>query len=95
MKQIGITFRISQPSPQEIRAARKKTGLTQAGAAQLISPAKGKPYRSWQSYEVAEDKPGARAIPLASWELFLLLTDQHPTHQMIAKNASSTGESGE
>jgi hypothetical protein len=80
--------RIAQPMPEEVRAARKKAGLTQAEAAQLVSPAQGTPYRSWQSYEVATGKPGARVIPLAAWELFLLLTDQHPTHQMVLRGAT-------
>ena len=86
-----ITERVVQPTPIEIRAARKRAGLTQAEAAQLISPAQVMPYRSWQSYEVAEDKAGTRAIPLASWELFLLLTNQHPT--MHLKNGAATGKS--
>lgn len=73
-----ISSRVTQPTPEEVRAARKKAGLTQAEAAQVVSPAKVMPYRSWQSYEVAEGKPGCRAIPLAIWELFLLMTDQHP-----------------
>ena len=54
-------------------------GLTQTEAAELISPAQIKPYRSWQGYETAEGQKDGRAIPLAVWELFLLLTNQHPT----------------
>lgn len=80
-----IVERISQPSASEVRIARKKVKLTQAGAAQLISPAQSSPYRSWQSYEVPEGQAGARAIPLATWELFLLLTDQHPTMRLISR----------
>lgn len=81
----NISDRIQQPSPAQIRQARKAVGLTQAQAAQLISPAQSKPYRSWQSYEVAEGMPTARAIPLASWELFLLLTDQHPNMKLVIR----------
>lgn len=88
-----IIERIVRPTPDEIRSARRHAGLTQAEAAQLISPAQVMPYRSWQSYEVAEDKVGARAIPLASWELFLLLTNQHPT--MHLHMGASTEESGD
>jgi hypothetical protein len=84
-----ILERIAQPTPEEVRAARKKAGLTQAEAAQLVSPAQGTPYRSWQSYEVATGKPGARVIPLAAWELFLLLTNQHPSHQMALRGQAS------
>jgi len=81
-----ITERIRQPSPDEVRAARDRAGLTQAQAAQLISPAQIKPYRSWQCYEVPEGQKGGRAIPLAVWELFLLLTEQHPS--LTLKTAS-------
>lgn len=86
-----ITERIYQPTPEEVRAARDKVGLTQTQAAQLISPAQITPYRSWQCYEVAEGQKGGRVIPLAVWELFLLLTDQHPSLKL--RKASSTGNS--
>ena len=78
MKNKPITDRITQPSPQEVQAARIKAGLTQEQAAVLISTAQLKPYKTWQPYEVPAGQNGCRAIPLAAWELFLLLTDQHP-----------------
>ena len=70
--------RIAQPGPEEIEAARLKAGFSQGLAAELISPASNAPYKAWASYEVV-DGQNKRAIPLATWELFLLLTDQHPT----------------
>lgn len=76
---IPISDRIEQPTPEEVRQARDKAGLTQTQAAQLVSPAQVKPYRSWQCYEVAAGQKSGRAIPLAVWELFLLLTNQHPS----------------
>ena len=88
---IPITERISQPTPEQVRTARDRARLTQAQAAQLISPAQIKPYRSWQCYEVSEGQKGGRAIPLAVWELFLLLTEQHPSLKL--KSAPSTGKS--
>ncbi len=80
-----IGKRITQPTPEEVRAARKAAGLTQGEAGELISPALVKPYRNWQSYEVRSGGAGARAIPLASWELFLLLTNQHPRFILQAR----------
>ena len=47
--------------PKKIRAARKKAGLTQTQAAELIGAA----MRSWQDWE-----SGARNMPAAKWELF-------------------------
>ena len=73
-----ISERVSQPTPAEVRLARKRAKLTMAESAVLVSPAKSFPYRTWQSYEVAKGNSGHRAIPLATWELFLLMTDQHP-----------------
>lgn len=81
----GIAKRLPQPTPGEIRQARQQAGLTQAQAAQLVSAAQNQPYRTWQGYEVDAGKPGHRAIPLAAWELFLLLTEQHPTHRIVRR----------
>lgn len=80
-----ITGRVTAPTPEQIRQARKAAQLTQAQAAQLVSPAQCQPYRTWQGYEVALGAKGHRAIPLATWELFLLLTDQHPTLQAMPR----------
>ena len=87
-----IVSRIAQPTPDGVRQARKRANLKQVEAAQLVSSAQGQPYRTWQSYEVATGKKGHRSIPLATWELFLLLTDQHPTHKMVSRDTLSTGE---
>jgi len=88
-----ISERVQQPTPQEIRSARKAAGLTQVQAAALVSPAQGKSsYRAWQIYEVDAGKPDHRAIPLPTWELFLLLTGQHQTLKLTQKRAS-TGKS--
>lgn len=70
-----IIQRIDAPSPDEVRAARKAAGLTQADAALLVTDAT---YRSWQNYETRPGSSNANRIPLAVWELFLLMTDQHP-----------------
>jgi hypothetical protein len=74
-----LLARLVQPSPESVRQAREVAGLTQAGAAQLVTTAAQRPHRTWQGYEVPVGRRGHRAIPLATWELFLLLTEQHPT----------------
>ena len=61
---------------------REAAGLTQTQAAALVSPAKVASYKTWSAYELEEGNPNRRVIPLAVWELFLLLTDQHPTMQV-------------
>lgn len=81
----AIGDRVSQPTPEDIRRSRRHAGLTQAGAAQLVSAAVGKPYRTWQGYEVLQGLAGHRAMPLATWELFLLLTHQHPSFRLVAR----------
>jgi hypothetical protein len=62
--------------------ARERAGLTQTEAALLVSSggAKGgaKAHRTWQNYEAPLESPGHRRIALATWELFLLRTNQHP-----------------
>ncbi len=89
-----ISERVQQPTPQEIRSARKAAGLTQVQAAALVSPAQGKSsYRAWQIYEVDAGKPDHRTIPLPTWELFLLLTHQHPTLKVSRRRVPSTGKS--
>lgn len=74
-----ITERITQPTPAEVKAARKAAKLTQADAALLVADvSETRAERTWQNYEATLGTKGHRAIPLATWELFLLLTAQHP-----------------
>jgi hypothetical protein len=85
-----INERVAQPTPQEVRAARKAAGLTQTQAASLVSPAQGRSaYRRWQGYEAEIGQSDHRAIPLSTWELFLLLIDQHPTLRLVSKRAKT------
>lgn len=74
-----ITERIIQPTPDEIRAARERAKLNQTQAAGLVSPATAAGYKTWSGYEQPVGTRNHRAIPLAAWELFLLLTNQHPS----------------
>lgn len=86
--------RIKPPSPDEVRAARKCARLSQTAASQLVSDAGAKAYRTWQRYESPVGSTDYRAIPIGLWELFLLLTDQHPTHRMVSRDAASTEKAG-
>lgn len=89
-----ICERLAPPTPAEVRRARKLANLSQADAARLVSTAQGQPYRTWQGYEVEAGQRGHRAIPLATWELFLLLTDQHPQHQLVRRPAGLAATPG-
>ena len=57
-------------TPSEIRHHRRRAGLSQAAAARLVML--GDKAR-WSEYE-----RGVGTIDAARWELFLLLTGQHP-----------------
>ncbi|HUM99176.1 MAG TPA: hypothetical protein PLI96_01660 [Halothiobacillus sp.] len=78
----GIATRLRQPSPQEIQDTRLRLGLTLDEAGRLITH-RPKPGQIWRRYE-PDRQP--RAMPLASWELFLLVTGQHLTHQMSLRS---------
>ncbi len=52
-----------------LRAARLRAKLTQAQAAVLVSSSE----RSWQDWE-----GGRRRIPMAKYQLFIILADQLP-----------------
>lgn len=57
------------PTPADIRAAREAAGISQTAAGALC-------HRSLRAWQAAES--GERNLDRAAWELFLLLTDQHP-----------------
>lgn len=58
---------ISKPTPEQIKEARKCSGLTQTQAAEVIH----KKLLAWQRYEA-----GDRGMDTALFELFLLKTGQ-------------------
>ncbi len=59
-----------QPSPEQIKAARLKAGLTQGEAAKLVYV----DLRTWQKWEGAE-----RKMHPAMWELFeIKVSDKAP-----------------
>lgn len=80
-----IAQRVSPPTPAEVLAARTRAGLTQTQAAALISPAGTAAYKTWAGYETSLDNPNHRKIPLATWELFLLVTGQHEAFRLQNK----------
>lgn len=67
----------SNPSPEQVRAAREAAGLTQTKAGALVFGT----LRAWQSWE--DSGPDGRRMPPAAWHLFLLRTQQHPRAQLV------------
>ena len=61
---------LKQPTPVEIKEVRKKAGLTQQQAAEVVHRADGARWREWEG--------GKYHIDLAVWELFLLKTGFRP-----------------
>ena len=82
----SIAERVAVPGPDEIRLAREKAGLTQTQAALLVSTAGAKPHRTWQNYEAPRESRDHRPIRLATWELFLLMTNQHPALAVVRRS---------
>lgn len=65
------------PTPEAIRAARAAAGHTQEDAAALVHLRAAK---RWSEYE-----RGVLPICEARWELYLLLTGQHPDLTVAAR----------
>lgn len=66
---------MTNPRPDEIKAARLTAGLTQVEAGAVVhSPSR----RAWQNWERGESK-----IPMAEWELFLIKTGQKEVTKFI------------
>ena len=76
---------LCNPSPEEVREVRKRLNLTQREAAQVTSVTEGKSYRSWQNFETPAGMKNHRQIPRGTWELFLLLTNQHPHYSLVSR----------
>lgn len=60
------------PSPDEVREARAKAGLTQPEACKLIHVT----LSSWKKYEA-----GDRRMPASAWELFNIKIDDRRRNQ--------------
>lgn len=68
-----ISQPLKPPAPAEIRAAREYASLTQSQAAELVH---SRNYNTWANWEAERADPRHREIPLATWELFLVKTNQ-------------------
>lgn len=79
----AITERVQRPAPDEIRMLRTKCGLTQEQAAMMLKESGH--YQAWCSHEAREDLMRHHKISLAEWELFLLLTGEHPLYRLVPK----------
>jgi transposase-like protein len=78
-----LAERVDRPSPETIRALRAKHKLSQKAASMMVSEAGN--YRLWWQYERPVGDKYHLGIPLATWELFLLLTGEHPEYRMTRK----------
>lgn len=79
MRSERISLSKARPSPDEIMAARLAAGHTQDEAARLVHLSRRD---RWSEFE-----RGIRPIEPARWELYLLLTDQHPTWRLARRRA--------
>ncbi len=70
-----MRLKTSNPPPEMIAKARQTAGMTQAEAAATVHLSA---YQRWAEYE-----RGTSAIDPARWELFLLITGQHPKYQPL------------
>jgi DNA-binding transcriptional regulator YiaG len=67
-----------EPAPDAIQSARAQAGHTQTEAGRLV----GGTLRTWQDWE-----HGKRPMPHAAWELYRLLTGQHPEWVLQPRNS--------
>lgn len=58
---------LTQPTPDDVRAARLHCGQTQAAAAALVYRLDSARWREWE-----REGPSGRTIDLAVWELYLI-----------------------
>lgn len=71
---------IEPPSPEGIEASRARAGLTASQAGRLM----GQNYRRWNEYATGAKRPDRHW-----WSLWLLLTDQHPTHRLSKRRKAT------
>lgn len=69
-------FTIKNPTPEEIQIARIKANIDKETAAVLC----GVTLRAWQLWE-----SGKRRMQVATWELFLIKTNNHPIYKIGIK----------
>ena len=67
------------PTPDDVLQARQAAGQTQEEAAAVVGLSGG---IRWSEYERDE-----RRMDPVRWQLYLLVTEQHPTHQLAKRRA--------
>ena len=68
---------------RKLRSARMQLNLTTREASALLDVSEIT-FQRWEGQTKSK-----KTIPFAHWELFLLKTNNHPTHVMIEKERSS------
>ena len=91
----AIQLELAEPSPQQVKAARKNSGLSQAAAADLLglqvqeaTASRGRQSRGWQGYESESEAGSSRRMSPQMWALFLLLTGQHREFEIIRRSTN-------
>lgn len=84
----AIDERVSVPDPEDIRRLRQECNLSIKKAAEMVMLS-GR-YTTWMGYERPRGHKDHHEIPLATWELFLLLTGRHPSLK-VGKRYGSGG----
>lgn len=77
---------MSAPTPDVIRTARQRAGLSQTKAADLVGLGC---VQRWSEYE-----RGVQRIDATRWEYFLLRTGQHPDYLLVARPEAPAEPSG-
>lgn len=70
------------PTPAQVLAARQAAGHTQAQAAALVGLSGA---IRWAEYERDQDVASSRRIDPTRWQLYLLMTDQHPEYRLAKR----------
>ena len=74
------------PTPEQIKATRKRLGHTSLSAGRQV----GVSGLTWQRWEGQTERK--TEIPFAAWTLFLLLNDIHPILRKPARRRTPLGE---
>ena len=86
-----IHLNLITPTSDQLKAARLAAGLSQNQAAELmgypLQPGSrgGLQSRTWQAFESASDD---RNMPAPVFALFLLLTGQHESYELIPRTTT-------
>lgn len=90
---VPLQIALPVPSGEELKAARVAAGLSQAQAAELMGyPLQtgsrgGVQSRTWQALESSADD---RNMQGPAFALFLLLTGQHPSFELVPRASQAT-----